>query len=339
MIALLAVPLHAAELANLRNGFSLRHERHEIIGDMTRLYMSADASSGYVDVPTADIEGYEPAPPDPQQAQTSAATHPDLKAIVAAASTQNRIDADFIASVIHAESANNPHAVSPKGAQGLMQLMPGTASMLGVKDSFDPAANVDGGVRYLRELLLEYHGDAAKALAAYNAGPQRVQQYRGVPPYRETHAYVARVINDFNRKKLAERKQLLAQNHNNARMLDAAYHPPQKAEPNKQIPATPEANSGSRSGETASTIEPPRLTNGATVQSHIEQALGREPSLSGSHISVNVTDTAIQLSGTVASAKDKQTADRIAQSFDGNRKFADKLLVTGQNGAANPTKK
>ena len=109
--------------------------------------------------------------------------------------------------MIHAESANNPRAVSRKGARGLMQLMPATASSLGVKNSFDPADNVDGGVRYLRELLLQYNGDAAKALAAYNAGPQRVQQYKGVPPYRETHAYVARVINDYNRKKLAQKKQ------------------------------------------------------------------------------------------------------------------------------------
>jgi len=75
-----------------------------------------------------------------------------------------------------------------------------------VRDSFDAAANVDGGVRYLRELLLLYNGDMAKALAAYNAGPQRVAQYRGVPPYYETQAYVARIIRDFNRKKLAERK-------------------------------------------------------------------------------------------------------------------------------------
>ncbi len=118
------------------------------------------------------------------------------------------MDADFIASVIRAESGNNPHAVSRKGAQGLMQLMPGTASKLGVKNSFDPAENVDGGVRYLRELLLLYNNDMVKALAAYNAGPQRVQQYKGVPPYRETHAYVARVINDYNRKKLAQRKHL-----------------------------------------------------------------------------------------------------------------------------------
>ena len=84
--------------------------------------------------------------------------------IISDASSRSQIDADFIASVIHAESGNNPRAVSRKGAQGLMQLMPATASTLGVKNSFDPADNVDGGVRYLRELLLQYNGDAAKAL-------------------------------------------------------------------------------------------------------------------------------------------------------------------------------
>ena len=206
IVLVLASQLHAAELANLRNGFSLRHEHHETLGGTTRLYMSADASAGYVDVPTAEIESFEPAP-EPQEAAAPPAKAPDLKAIVANASTQHQVDADFIASVIAAESANNPRAVSPKGAQGLMQLMPATASKLGVKDSFDPADNVDAGVRYLRELLVHYNGDIPKALAAYNAGPQRVQQYKGVPPYRETHAYVSRIINDFNRKKVAERKQ------------------------------------------------------------------------------------------------------------------------------------
>lgn len=88
-----------------------------------------------------------------------------------------------------------------------MQLMPGTASKLGViKNPFDPVANVDGGTQHLRELLDYYHGDVAKTLAAYNAGPQRVAQYHGVPPYRETHAYVAHVIREFNRKKLAEKR-------------------------------------------------------------------------------------------------------------------------------------
>ena len=222
-VALLATQLYAAELANLRNGFSLRHEHHEVFGNTTRLYMSNDPAGGYVDVASAEIESYEPAPPQPKEAATPQRNTKDLKAIVAAASTQHQIDADFIASVIRAESANNPRAISRKGAQGLMQLMPGTANKLGVKDSFDAAENVDGGVRYLRELLLLYNGDAARALAAYNAGPQRVQQYHGVPPYRETRAYVAQIIRDYNRKKLAERKQAqakksptLAQSKNNS---------------------------------------------------------------------------------------------------------------------------
>jgi len=87
-----------------------------------------------------------------------------------------------------------------------MQLMPQTASRLGVADAFDPGANVEGGTRYLRELLQRYNFDLIKALAAYNAGPQRVDHYHGVPPYYETQAYVARVVRDFNSKKLAERK-------------------------------------------------------------------------------------------------------------------------------------
>jgi len=207
LFVLSAGQLRAAEMANLRNGFSIRHDHHEMHGETTRLYMSSQTGSSYVDVTTSQIEGFEPVPADPQAAGAQPSSSEDLHGIISAASSRSQIDADFIASVIHAESANNPRAVSRKGAQGLMQLMPATAGALGVKNSFDPADNVDGGVRYLRELLLQYKGDAAKALAAYNAGPQRVQQYKGVPPYRETHAYVARVINEYNRKKLAEAKR------------------------------------------------------------------------------------------------------------------------------------
>ena len=199
----------AAELANLRNGFSIRHEHHEALGEYTRLYLGTEASSGYVDVATAQIESFEQAPAEAKSVGAGEARSQDLNGIIASASSSSKIDADFIASVIRAESANNPRAVSPKGAKGLMQLMPSTASNLGVKDSFNPAENVDGGVRYLRDLLLQYNGDAAKALAAYNAGPRRVQQYKGVPPYHETHAYVARIINDYNRKKAAEQKRQL----------------------------------------------------------------------------------------------------------------------------------
>ncbi len=207
MLTISAAQLPAAEMANLRNGFSIRHEHHETLGETTRLYMDSGANSSYVDVATSQIESFEAAPAEAKAAGAEQPKSQELNGIIASASSSSRIDADFIASVIRAESANNPHAVSHKGAQGLMQLMPATASHLGVKNSFDPAQNVDGGVRYLRELLLRYDGDAAKALAAYNAGPLRVEQYRGVPPYRETHAYVARVINDYNRKKMAEARQ------------------------------------------------------------------------------------------------------------------------------------
>ncbi len=211
LLALAATQLRAAEMANLRNGFSIRHESREVKGETTRLYVNGD---GYVDVATADIESFAPAPPEPTSGGAAAASGQNLTDIISSASANSQIDADFIASVIRAESGNNPRAVSRKGAQGLMQLMPQTAKTLGIKNSFDPSENVDGGVRYLRELLLQYNGDAAKALAAYNAGPQRVQQYKGVPPYAETHAYVARVITDYNRKKAAEARQ---QEHTSSR--------------------------------------------------------------------------------------------------------------------------
>ena len=124
--------------------------------------------------------------------------------VVNSASGRYRLDPDLVNSVIKAESGFNVRAVSPKGAQGLMQLMPGTASTLGVPNAFDPQANVEGGTKYLRELLERYDFDLVKALAAYNAGPQRVEQFKGVPPYYETRAYVARVVRDFNRKKAAQ---------------------------------------------------------------------------------------------------------------------------------------
>jgi hypothetical protein len=215
------------DLAVLQNGFSIRHEHREVMGSMTRLYIGADNTS-YVDVPTAQIEHFErdltPAAPPEKKGETekkNAAAAPSaalstparapmtaltLNQAINTASDRTQIDPDLISSVIHAESGFNPHAISPKGAQGLMQLMPKTAANLGVANAFDPGANVDGGTRYLLELLELYKFDLQKALAAYNAGPLRVQQYRGVPPYHETRAYVARIIRDFNNKKLAEQK-------------------------------------------------------------------------------------------------------------------------------------
>jgi len=225
---------HAADLAILRNGNSIRHEHRQVAGAVTRLYLS-ESSSGYIEIPTSEIERFEidtsPPPAEskalapalqaaapartisaPAATATIAVTpkldRAALGQLVNGASEQNQIDPDFINSVIRAESGFNHRAVSKKGAQGLMQLMPQTASQLGVTNSFDPKANVEGGTKYLRELLEKYHYDAVKALAAYNAGPQRVDQYHGVPPYNETRAYVARIIRDFNRKKLAENPAL-----------------------------------------------------------------------------------------------------------------------------------
>ena len=192
-------------MAVLSNGFSIRHDHHAVLKQTTRLYLTSGNDS-YVDVPTAEILRFEKDTTPPRTVPRPAAPSQDVNAAVSAASTRHQIDSDLINSVIHAESGFNPRAVSPKGAQGLMQLMPGTASKLGVENPFDPTANVDGGTQYLRDLLDYYHGDMAKALAAYNAGPQRVARYHGVPPYRETHAYVARIIREFNRKKLAEQR-------------------------------------------------------------------------------------------------------------------------------------
>ena len=229
---------HAADLAILRNGNSIRHERRQIVGEVTRLYLS-NGSSGYIEIPTDQIERFEadtapppilsqpPAAPTTQPASPVVASKPvasvtkpplatpvldraSLGRVVNGAGERHQIDPDFISSVIRAESGFNSHAVSKKGAQGLMQLMPQTASQLGVANSFDPKANVEGGTKYLRELLEKYNFDVVKALAAYNAGPQRVEQYRGVPPYYETRAYIARIIRDFNRQKLAENPALRA---------------------------------------------------------------------------------------------------------------------------------
>jgi soluble lytic murein transglycosylase-like protein len=213
LLAMMALPGSAADFAVLRNGFSIRHERRQVIGTITRLYVSGDDSS-FVDVPTEEIDHFESMPvdakPDDPASQTKLQAPAenvqgqiDLNEVVKAASRTYSLNPDLVNSVIRAESGFNVRAVSPKGAQGLMQLMPQTASELGVRNAFDPQANVEGGTRYLRELLERYNFDLIKALAAYNAGPQRVERYGGMPPYYETKAYVARIVRDFNKKTLA----------------------------------------------------------------------------------------------------------------------------------------
>jgi soluble lytic murein transglycosylase-like protein len=215
-LAALTLPASAADLARLRNGFTIRHEHRRVLGESTRLFLGTDDSS-YVDVPTSEISGFEKdlTPPTPPRASVerqpavspSLAPAASLSDIVNSTSATYHLDPDLVNSVIRAESGFNARAVSPKGAQGLMQLMPETANRLGVVNPFDPLANVGGGSRYLRELIERYNFDLVKALAAYNAGPEKVELFRGVPPYRETRAYVARIVHDYNKKKIAQEKQ------------------------------------------------------------------------------------------------------------------------------------
>jgi soluble lytic murein transglycosylase-like protein len=239
-MVLLAAQLSAycAEKAVLRNGFTIRFERKEQTGDVIRLF----TPGGFLDVAASDIESFEtddvptqpPAQPVAQTpvsvpavsapavvkpvAATSSAkpamSREELDRFVRETSSRYQLDPDFVISVIKAESNFQAHAVSSKGAQGLMQLMPQTASQLGVSDPFDPKSNVEGGTAYLNQLLELYHNDPIKALAAYNAGAHRVQQYHGVPPYRETQAYIARIVRDFNAKKRAQMKAASTQERN-----------------------------------------------------------------------------------------------------------------------------
>jgi soluble lytic murein transglycosylase-like protein len=207
---LTAISLHARESALLRTGSSISADHHRQIGSITRLFLTSSENE-YVDMPSENILGFEPDLnlPEPKIENipnAPAKLHPALAQIVEKAANENQLDPDFIHAVIRAESNGKTTAVSPKGAQGLMQLMPQTATKLGVKNTLDPAENVNAGTRYLRELLARYHNDPIRALAAYNAGAGRVEQYHGVPPYRETQAYVAAIIRDFNHRKLEQER-------------------------------------------------------------------------------------------------------------------------------------
>ncbi len=124
----------------------------------------------------------------------------DINRIIETASKKYNISSNIIKEIIQAESGFDPNAVSRTGAMGLMQLMPGTANILGINNAFDPTENIDGGVRYLRDMLTEFGGDLELALAAYNAGPGSVKKYGGIPPYEETRNYVKKIMLRLNGK-------------------------------------------------------------------------------------------------------------------------------------------
>ena len=210
----LSICANAAEHITLKNGFDMICDHRESIGEATRLYVGT-GNDNFVEVKTENIASIDAALPIPAAAAvasaiTPAPAHPqkltpsELHELLNAAGAERNLDVDLLACVVHAESNGQVRAVSRTGAQGLMQLMPRTAAQLGVTDSFRADQNIHGGTEYLNGLLIRYHDNLALALAAYNAGPKAVDRYHGVPPYRETRAYVARIIHEFNQRKLAE---------------------------------------------------------------------------------------------------------------------------------------
>ena len=205
----IALPVSASENIVLQNGFSIAAERHEISGATVRIF----ADGGVTEMPAnlvAHVDQVEspvpeaPPPPPVVQEKTPAPVAPPIELtpgqLAAAAAFKYSMPAEFVASVMKAESNFNPAAISPKGAIGLMQLMPDTAKTLGA-DPKKPAENADAGARYLRDLLAKYEDNPDQvvlALAAYNAGPAAVEKYHGVPPYRETREYILRVLKAWN---------------------------------------------------------------------------------------------------------------------------------------------
>jgi len=199
---LLTVPATAGEFAVLSSGFRIHADRHERDGQTVRLY----SREGLTELPASTViafeeEDYTPPPPEPPSPAPVMPVHlarPTPKTLVRNAAVKSGLPPEFVESVAKVESAMRPDAVSPKGAIGVMQLMPSTAQALAA-DPSDSEQNIDAGTRMLRELLIKYDGDVVKALAAYNAGPGAVDRYQGLPPYRETQNYVNKVIRTYQR--------------------------------------------------------------------------------------------------------------------------------------------
>jgi soluble lytic murein transglycosylase-like protein len=219
-IAALALPLWAGEYVVLGHGFRLHADRHEVSGGIVRIF----SAGGVTEMAASAVEGYEledaPAPESPVREQrqesaggTACATRanvgqaeppaqacPSPQELASEAAKKYSLPESFVRSVMRAESGFEPTAVSPKGAVGLMQLMPETARQLGI-DPSNPRENAAGGAQYLLELLAKYEHDPNQvilALAAYNAGPGAVERYHGVPPFRETREYILRVLRNWN---------------------------------------------------------------------------------------------------------------------------------------------
>lgn len=185
-----------AEIALLASGQTLKLDAHRSEAELLVLVLKG---GGEVHLPASAVRGF--VPDEVLDEVGSAPAGSDIRGLVEQAARRHGLDTALVLAVVSVESAFRPEAVSPKGAQGLMQLMPSTAASLGVADAFDPEQNVDAGVRHLEALVRQYGGDLTRALAAYNAGPGAVARHGGVPPYRETRAYVRRVLERYRAQK------------------------------------------------------------------------------------------------------------------------------------------
>jgi soluble lytic murein transglycosylase-like protein len=184
-----------AEIALLSSGLTLKLDGHRVEDGVV---VMALRGGGEVGVPPEAVRGFVP---DEVLDEVAGPASGDVRELAAAAARRHGLDPELVMAVVSVESAFRPQAVSPKGAQGLMQLMPGTARSLGVEDPLDPAQNLDGGARHLGQLIELYNGDLVRALAAYNAGQGAVRRHGGVPPYRETRSYVKKVLDRYQEKK------------------------------------------------------------------------------------------------------------------------------------------
>ncbi len=210
-LILAAAPAFGGEYVVFSSGLKMRADRHEQSGGIIRLFYNG----GVTEIPASLVSRFEEeevVPPQPAAAvqepvmPETASTPPasrdpkarDPKTMVREAARRSGLPPEFVESVAQVESGFRPDAVSPKGALGVMQLMPGTAKTLGA-DPRDTAQNIDAGTRLLRELLVKYDGDVVKALAAYNAGEGAVDKYQGMPPYNETRWYVKKVIDAYQK--------------------------------------------------------------------------------------------------------------------------------------------
>jgi hypothetical protein len=201
VVLCLAQPCLASEAVRLKNGRILVVDRHEETGFRTTLILPGN---GRMEIETAWIEGFGPSEEFEPATRVSSDSEgveidrrysqEELHQLVRENALKFSLDEKLLVSMIRAESNFDPLAVSTRGAQGLMQLMPETASAYKVKNPFNPGENLEAGARYMKDLLQQFNQNLVLALAAYNAGPTSVLDYNGVPPFPETARYVRKVL-------------------------------------------------------------------------------------------------------------------------------------------------